>query len=449
LLQGARPQWEGAIACSPDGLTLAAAGDDRIVTLFRLDGSAPPARLGGHTDGIKSLAFSGDGRLLASGADDHSVILWDVRRERELGRRLLVHTQPVVSVGFDRSGATLAAGSADGRVSVWDAAELARSGGGIEVTRDRVRDASFGGGVFAAATSGGRVLVRSALEPGRSGRVPEADVGATRIAVDPGAGWIALGPGFEHKIELYRLRGGVPDKQEQPLAGATEVERIALARDGRLAAALPGGAIRLWRAPPRTRSFVDLRPPGTPGPACALAVAPDGRTVAAAYADGGACGQPAVRSGHVVLWRRGERPVVLPGALGYVRDVEFGSGGTLAAAGTDAIGIWKVQTARLRESLQTEADAVAFSADGGWLASSGADGSVRIWDVAARRELGDPLPMPSHVGAAALAFTAPSTLAAAYQDGTAAIWDLARWRITTRLGTIARSLRQAIGGGGA
>jgi WD40 repeat protein len=140
---------------------------------------------------------------------------------------------------------------------------------------------------------------------------------------------------------------------------------------------------------------------------------------------------------------------VLPGALGYVRDVEFGSGGTLAAAGTDAIGIWKVQTARLRESLQTEADAVAFSADGGWLASSGADGSVRIWDVAARRELGDPLPMPSHVGAAALAFTAPSTLAAAYQDGTAAIWDLARWRITTRLGTIARSLRQAIGGGGA
>ena len=452
VVLGAQPQSEGAVACSPDGLTLAAAGDDRIVTLFRLDGSAPPARLGGHTDGIESLAFSGDGRLLASGADDHSVILWDVRRERELGRRLLAHTQPVVSVGFDPRGATLAAGSGDGSVSVWDAAELARSGGGVEVTRrDPVHDASFGGGVFAAATSGARVLVRdAALEPGRAGRVPEAEVGANEIAVDPGAGWIALG--FKKGVGLYRLRGGVPDAHEQPLAGATEVETtgfargIALARDGRLAAALPGGAIRLWGAPPRTRSFVDLRPPGRPGSACALAIAPDGRTVAAAYAYGGACGQRGVRGGQVVLWRGSERPVVLPGALGDVGDVEFGPGGTLAAAGTHAIGVWDVETGRLRESLPAGADTVAFNADGRWLASSsGADGSVRLWDVAARRQMGDPLPMPPHVGAAALAFTAPSTLAAAYQDGTAAVWDLSSWRIATRLDTIARSLRRAIG----
>ena len=109
VLQGARPLSEGAVACSPDGLTLAAAGDDRIVTLFRLDGSAPPARLGGHTDGIVSLAFSGDGRLLASGAEDHSVILWDVRRERQLGRRLLAHTQPVVSGGLTGAGYARAA----------------------------------------------------------------------------------------------------------------------------------------------------------------------------------------------------------------------------------------------------------------------------------------------------------------------------------------------------
>ena len=286
VVLGAQPQSEGAVACSPDGLTLAAAGDDRIVTLFRLDGSAPPARLGGHTDGIESLAFSGDGRLLASGADDHSVILWDVRRERELGRRLLAHTQPVVSVGFDPRGATLAAGSGDGSVSVWDAAELARSGGGVEVTRrDPVHDASFGGGVFAAATTRDRVLVRdAALEPGRAGRA-RGRVQANAIAVDPGAGWIALGYG--KGVGLHRLRGGVPDAHEQPLAGATEVETtgfargIALARDGRLAAALPGGAIRLWGAPPRTRSFVVLRPPGRPGSACALAIAPDGRTVAA------------------------------------------------------------------------------------------------------------------------------------------------------------------------
>ena len=139
---------------------------------------------------------------------------------------------------------------------------------------------------------------------------------------------------------------------------------------------------------------------------------------------------------------------MLPGALGDVGDVEFGPGGTLAAAGTDAIGVWDVAKGRLRESLPAGADAVAFSADGRWLASSGADGSVRLWDVAAGRQVGDPLPTPPHVPVAALAFTAPSTLAAAYRDGTAGVWDLASWRIATRLDTIARSLRERAGKGG-
>ena len=245
--------------------------------------------------------------------------------------------------------------------------------------RDRVLDASFGGGVFAAATSGARVLVRGALEPGRPGRAPEAEVGATRIAVDPGAGWIALG--FKDGVELYRLRGGVPDEHEQPLAGATRrVERIALARGGRLAAALPGGAVRLWGAPPRARSFVDLHPPGRPGSACALDIAADGRTVAAAYAYGGACGQREVRGGQAVLWR-GKRsaPSCSPAPSANVVDVDVRpQARTLAAAGTDAIGVWDVAKGRLRESLPAGADAVAFSADGRWLASSGADGSVRL-----------------------------------------------------------------------
>jgi WD40 repeat protein len=139
---------------------------------------------------------------------------------------------------------------------------------------------------------------------------------------------------------------------------------------------------------------------------------------------------------------------VLPGALGDVADVEFGRGGTLAAAGTDAIGVWDVEKGQLRESLPAGATTVAFSADGHWLASSGDDGSVRLWDIDARRQVGDPLPTPPHIAVVALAFTAPSMLAAAYRDGTAAAWDLASWRIATRLDTIARRLRRAIGKGG-
>jgi len=120
----------------------------------------------------------------------------------------------------------------------------------------------------------------------------------------------------------------------------------------------------------------------------------------------------------------------------------------LAAAARDAVVLWDTEKARLLAYLPTGAEVlgVAFSSDGRWLASSGDDGAVRLWDVATRRELGEPLLARTDV--AALGFTGPSRLAVSYSDGTLAEWDLKRWRIRTSFDRIRDGLLHAIRGTG-
>ncbi|MET9454753.1 AAA family ATPase [Streptomyces canus] len=115
-----------ALAFSPDGRTLATAYDSRKLQLWDVTDPAHPVSHGpmaGHKGYIDGLAFSPDGRTLASGSADGTIRLWKVTdpvRPTLLGKPLTGHTGPVNVLVFSPDGHTLASGGDDAAVRLWD-----------------------------------------------------------------------------------------------------------------------------------------------------------------------------------------------------------------------------------------------------------------------------------------------------------------------------------------
>jgi tetratricopeptide (TPR) repeat protein len=108
-----------AIAYSPRGDQIVAAGDAGTIYVWDSLTSALRYSLTGHSFTVRGLAFSLDGRTLASASLDRTVKIWDLQTGRET-RTLRGHTDWVYCVAFSPDGRTLASGSEDQTVRMWD-----------------------------------------------------------------------------------------------------------------------------------------------------------------------------------------------------------------------------------------------------------------------------------------------------------------------------------------
>jgi WD40 repeat protein len=353
--------------------------------------SDEPRTLAGHNGWVSSVAFSPDGKLLASGslglwrlvAQFGEVKVWDVTTSTE-GRQaggkevhtFLGHNGAVTRVAFSPNGNRLASAGLDGTVRLWD------------------------------VVTGKSVRVLAAHKGGVSG-----------LAFSPEGKRLATA-GRDKTLQLWDVAEG---KVYFTWTGHTEaVTSVTFSPDGqRLLSTSDDTTVRLWDA---NTGFELHSLPGHPGGSVCGAFAPDGR-----FATGGLDGSVKLWSaeGDLVTQFRGHRFSVL--------DLVFsGDGRRLVSAGWDqTVKVW--DTASGHEALRLtghgdRVNGVALSRDG-LLASAGGDGTVRLWNGGPSAENGRRQPLTLQDGlsdpVSALAYRpGGEQLASGSLDGSVRLWEV-------------------------
>jgi WD40 repeat protein/heme exporter protein D len=354
--------------------------------------------LTGHEGSVLSVAFSRDGRWLATGSLDDTARLWDLGAEDPGAEEPLVlagHDGSVYSVAFSPDGHWLATGSRDeldDTARLWD---LGAEDPGAEPLvlaghEGLVYSVAFSpDGRWLASGSGdklgdtARLWDLEAEDPGAEPLVLAGHEGSVySVAFSPDGRWLASGS-EDKTTRLWDLGAEDPAAEPVVLAGHEgSVASVAFSPDGRwLATGSEDKTARLWDLGAEDPGAEPLVLAGHEGPVLSVAFSPDGRWLATSSGDGTA------RLWDLGAEDPGAEPVVLAGHEGSVLSVAFSRDGRWLATGSydDTARLWDLGAEDpgaeplVLAGHEDPVRSVAFSPYGRWLASGSEDGTVRLW----------------------------------------------------------------------
>jgi WD40 repeat protein len=360
-----------SVTFSFNGRLLASSSRDKTVRLWDPAEGTLLQTLEGHFRSVRSVAFSHDSQLLASGANDKTVRLWDPATGALL-QTLEGHSDSVRAVAFSCDGRLLASGSADKGIRVWDSAT-----GALLQTLE-----GHSGGVHSIAFSqDGRLLASGSND--KTVRLWDPATGALLQTLEGHSDWVRS-VAFSHDSHLLasgaddtivRLWDPATGAQQQTLQGHSDyVRSVAFSRDGQLlASSSRDKTVRLWD-PAKGTLLQTLK--GHFGSVRSVAFSHDSQLLASGAND------KTVRLWDPAIDGPQQKP---EGHSDWVWVVAFSPNGRLLASGSDdnTVRLWDPATGGLKQTLTGHSGAVwavAFSRNGRLLASGSSDNTVRLWD---------------------------------------------------------------------
>ncbi|MGA5821499.1 hypothetical protein ACPC54_26955 [Kitasatospora sp. NPDC094028] len=317
-----------AVAFSPDGHTVATSAEDGTIRLWNTAAYRPAGR--SPADSANTVAYSPYDPLVAVGGSNGSLQLLNSVTHQRIGRPLVGHTADVFSAAFGPKG-ILASGAADGTVRLWDVATQQQIG---QLTDGHalIFSVAFGkDGTLAAASGDGTVELWNVPERRSIGHLSTGnDRSIDSVAFTPDGGTL-VSAGDDGVVRLWDMAS--QGRNEHDLIGGLGALRsVAISPDGHvLAIGALGGAVQLWDLRTHRQIGRQLSNGNT-----RVAFSPDGRILATENN----------MAGTVLLWDvASEQEIGQPisGDTMTATAVAFSPGGhELAVAGLNEVQFWAV-----------------------------------------------------------------------------------------------------------